>query len=430
MATAYPPQTTRTDAAGRDESKRLVSLDAYRGFIMAMLAASGFGIARLAQLSEDKPVWGALDYDTWQQIAIYFEHPPWLSQFDLLSVTFWDLIQPAFMFMVGVAMPYSYAKRNQSGHSKLRQFGHAAWRALVLVLMGVFLASQNTAGTNWAFTNVLAQIGLGYLFLYLLLPQRPVVQIGAFVLILVGYWIFFESYSPPTDYDYAAVKADTETVFAGRFDSWSKNANAGYNVDRWLLNQFPQGKGEPFRFNGGGYVTLNFIPSIATMMLGMFCGLLLRSDRQWWYKVGVLLAGGAICVALGLTAGWLACPIVKRIWTPSWVLFSGGWVIWMLAAFYFVLDVVGKKIPPLRWLAFPLVVVGMNSIAIYMMGQLLRPWTIRAIHTHFGQLIEFVAGPSILADDMYCRIADPTLTFLVFWLIAFWMYRQKFFVRV
>ena len=86
--------------------------------------------------------------------------------------------------------------------------------------------------------------------------------------------------------------------------------------------------------------------------------------------------------------------------------------------------------PPLRWLAFPLVVVGMNSIAIYMMGQLLRPWTIRAIHTHFGQLIEFVAGPSILADDMYCRIADPTLTFLVFWLIAFWMYRQKFFVRV
>ncbi len=430
MATAYTAHTTRTAANDTTQSERLISLDAYRGFIMAMLAAGGFGIARLARLSENEPIWQSLDYKQWQLLAVYFQHPHWLSRFGLLSVSFWDLIQPAFMFMVGVAMPYSYARRSESGHSKLRQFAHAAWRALLLVLMGVFLASQGTGQTNWVFTNVLAQIGLGYLFVYLLMPRRLAIQIGAFALVLVGYWIFFESYSPPAEHDYASVGAAEGTFFEGRFDSWSKNANAGHNADVWLLNQFPRVGGEPFQYSKGGYVTLNFIPSIATMMLGMFCGMLLRSDRKWWEKLGVLLLGGAICVALGLAAGGLACPIVKRIWTPSWVLFSGGWVIWMLAAFYFVFDVIGRKIPPIRWLAFPLVVVGMNSIAIYMMGQLLRPWTIRMIHTHFGNLIETAFGPAILANEMYGRIADPTLAFAVFWLIAFWMYRQKFFIRV
>jgi heparan-alpha-glucosaminide N-acetyltransferase len=432
MSSAPQPMRSGTSnlATASAKPERLLSLDAFRGFIMTMLAASGFGVARLASLPEDAPVWEALDYDWWQQIAVGFGHPEWISQFGLVGVSFWDLIQPAFMFMVGVAMPYSYASRSKLHHSQLRQFAHAAWRALVLVLLGVFLQSQRTEHTNWIFTNVLAQIGLGYLILYVLMPQRRIVQVSAFVLILVGYWSFFESYTPPAGYDYAAVNATEGTVFEGRFDSWSKNANAGHEFDLWLLNEFPQSGDEPFRFNAGGYVTLNFIPSIATMMLGMFSGILLRSDRRPWDKFGLLIVSGAVCMVLGLAAGWFVCPIVKRIWTPSWVLFSGAWVIWMLALFYLVFDLWRQKVAMLKWLAFPLVVIGMNSIAMYFMGQLMRPWASKIVRIHFGRYIEAAYGPAILADDMFGRLAIPTLAFLFFWLIAFWMYRQKFFVRV
>ena len=408
---------------------RLVSLDAYRGFIMLMLAANGFGIARLARLPEDAPIWQVLDYDIWQQIAFHFDHPEWVSQFHLVGLSFWDLIQPAFMFMVGVAMPYSLARRQSLGHSSVRQLGHAVWRALVLVLLGVFLQSQSTGQTNWIFVNVLSQIGLGYLVLYLLVPRKLAIQWTALAAILIGYWIYFETYTPPADYDYAAVQATDETVFHDGFASWSKNANAGYQFDQWFLNLFPQPADES-TVNAGGYLTLNFVPSIATMLLGALCGQLLRSDRKPWDKFAILAMGGACCMLLGLVAGWFACPIVKRIWTPSWVLFSGAYVVWMLAGFYLVFDLWGRRLTPLKWLAFPLVVVGMNSIAMYMMGQLLRPWTTRMCVTHFGALLETAFGPAVLADDMYGRITEPTLALLVFWLIAFWMYRRKIFLRV
>ena len=124
---------------------------------------------------------------------------------------------------------------------------HAIWRALVLVLLGVFLSSLRTSQTNWDFVNVLSQIGLAYLFVYALMGRRFWIQLLALVVILVGYWGFFYSYTPPEDYDYAAVNAADETVLEGQFASWSKNANAGHNVDVWLLNKFPRREGDVFR---------------------------------------------------------------------------------------------------------------------------------------------------------------------------------------
>ena len=117
--------------------------------------------------------------------------------------------------------------------------------------------------------------------------------------------------------------------------------------------------------NRGGYTTLNFIPSIGTTLLGILCGqLLLSSEKRALEKLGLLVALAAGCFVLGVAAHMTVCPIVKRIWTPSWVLFSGGYVIAMLAVFYLLFDIL-----PLRLLAFPLVVVGTNSILIYMLGQ-------------------------------------------------------------
>ena len=446
----------RDSSRSESRSGRLVSLDAYRGFIMMTLAATGFGIANFANLDEEAPVWEKQNRETWQAIAPHFGHPEWESKIGTLGVRYWDLIQPAFMFMVGVAMPFSYARREKFGHSAARRFGHAAWRALVLVLLGVFLASPTSGRTNWVFTNVLGQIGLGYVFAYALLGRKPWIQWSAFAAILVGSWYFFWQYSPATEDrgETLSALAETGVGYEGKFAAWSKNANAASDFDLWFLNllrdppddaladagatrdagdwappllrEWLFANEQPFVGSSGGYATLNFVPSIATTLLGILCGQLLMRRRKPWRTVGILVAWGAASMVLGLAAHQFACPIVKRIWTPSWVLFSGAYVTWMLALFYALFDVL-----PLKKLAFPLAVVGMNSIAVYMMGQLMKRWTAaRVVDVHLTGVLTTMFGTEALADDMYGRLIGPTATFFVFWLILYWMYRQKFFVRV
>jgi predicted acyltransferase len=411
------------------KSKRLLSLDVFRGFIMIMLASAGFGILQFSKVPESAPVWESCNYALWQKIGFCMSHPPWISHFYVVGVTFWDLIQPAFMFMVGVAMPYSYASRARSGQSERKLFLHALWRSFLLVILGVFLASKHTMSTTWQFTNVLAQIGLGYTFLYLMMSRSAKVKIGIFAAILIGYWLFFALYTVPEDFDYAAVKAVGDTVLEGRFAPWSKNANAAIAFDRWFLNLFPQPGSKPFVFNGGGYATLNFIPSIATMMLGVFSGQLLRTQHNPRRKLGLLIGLGATCMVLALLFSTV-CPIVKRIWTPSWVLFCGAHVIWMLAFFYWVFDLLPMKEKLRQGLAFPFIVIGMNSIAIYMLSQLMHPWICKTVRTHLGGFFETLLGEGILAKNMYGRPFDSIAAFIVLWLIALWMYKRRIFIKV
>src|SRR6185436_16524980 len=124
---------------------RLVSLDAMRGTIMLFMASAGFGIPQVASHFPDSSVWSFLSFHT--------SHATWVGG------GAWDMIQPAFMFMVGVAMPWSYARRIAEGHSLARNVGHALWRSFVLVALGVFLASNWSKTTDWIFPNDLAQIG-------------------------------------------------------------------------------------------------------------------------------------------------------------------------------------------------------------------------------------------------------------------------------
>jgi len=274
---------------------------------------------------------------------------------------------------------------------------------------------------------VLSQIGLGYVFVYLIMTvaRRFWIQALLLVLILAGYWGWFYSYTPPADYDYAAVHASGDEILTGRFASWSKNANVAHHADVVFLNQFPRPGDEQFKFNEGGYQTFNFIPAIGTTLLGVFCGQLLLSDRRWWQKFFLLVIGGGVCLGLGILAGQYACPIVKRIWTPSWVLYSGAYVIWGLAAFYLLFDLCR-----LRWLAWPLVVVGMNSLAFYLMGMLLRPWAEKTMNTHFSVLWAALIDSKWLADDMFGRMVAPISAVILFWLIGLWMYSKKYFVRI
>ncbi|MEM7012504.1 MAG: hypothetical protein AAF585_13590 [Verrucomicrobiota bacterium] len=231
-------------------SRRLHCLDAYRGFAMFFLASAGFGINQVAKI-EGSP-------EGLQSLVFFVSHPEWISSFYLVGVSPWDLIQPAFMFMVGVSMPYSYASRERAGHSYWRRLIHAWIRAALLVALGVFLAS-----------------------------------------------------------------------------AWKKENE---------------------------------------------------------------------------------CPIVKRIWTPSWALFSGGYVIAILALLYLIIDVWNKKM----W-AWPMMVVGMNSMAMYMKGQLLKPWFRKQLMIHL---------PDAWFSGWGGTIVIYTSTALLMWLIVFWMWRSRIFLRV
>lgn len=453
---SLPTGPRQTAAVPGAAPGRLTSLDAFRGFIMMMLAAGGFGILRFSRLPEDAPVWAVADRDVWQQLGFHFDHPAWISVFDGWRVAFWDLIQPAFMFMVGVAMPFSYARRQSQGQGWLSMSAHAVIRAVVLVLMGVFLSSFGKPATNWIFPNVLCQIGLGYTFAFLLLNRPFTVQLAALVLILVGYGAWFRFTPPAADYDYASVNADAEKdeVFTGEWAGWSKNANVAYRVDDWLLRQLrspqPEAAGaeaalpdaakqgfdwrraffsnpEPYVPNAGGYTTLNFIPSIATTLLGILCGQwLLSTTLSGRQKLLRLLLLGGVCLALGLLAHATICPAVKRIWTPSWALVSGGYVIGMLAIFYILFDLL-----PFRWLALPLVVVGSNSILIYLLGQTLNGWVReQVIRVHLSGVFEQTFGSKALDDQWYGTLVMPTTVFAVYWLLLLWLYRQKLFIRI
>jgi len=385
---------------------RLVSLDAYRGLTMLAMASGGLGLHRVAQSFPDSP--------TWKWIGYEFEHVPWIG------CSLWDLIQPSFMFMVGVALAYSYASRKAHGQSYGHMLRHAIVRSIVLVALGIFLRSDGRAKTYFTFEDVLTQIGLGYIFLFLLCGRSAKVQFGAALAILIGYWALFYFYPlPAADFDYASVGVSSSWPhLEGMAAHWDKNTNAAAAFDQWFLNLFPREK--PFVYNGGGYLTLSFVPSLATMIFGLLAGELLRSPRASGQKLAWLVGAGIA----GLLSGWILdatgiCPIVKRIWTPSWTLFAGGWTFLILAAFYAVVDVLMVR----RW-TFPLVVVGMNSITMYCMEELSHGWFHRTLKTHFG------SGIYELLGKPYEPFLARLWVLVAMWLVCYWLYRQRIFIRI
>ena len=411
--------------------QRLMGLDAYRGFIMLAMASAGFALAKEATRFPVSP--------TWRTIGHQLDHVPWRGG------GFWDLIQPSFMFMVGVAMPFSYASRRARGESWSRLFGHALVRSLILIALGVFLSSvgEKVKQTNYTFVNVLSQIGLGYMVVFLLLDKSPRVQFGAALAILAGYWLAFAAYPLPSPgFDRAAlgIPADWKPM-PGFFAHWEKNTNVASAFDVWFLNLFPRPSGDPFRFNPGGYATLNFIPSIATMLFGVLAGELLRSDRPSSAKLRTLLLAGVLGLAAGTLLDVTVCPVVKRIWTPSWAILSAGWTCWMLAFFYGTIDVAGSR----RW-AFPLVVVGVNSIAMYLMAQLLKPFVASTLKVHFGTAWKALANaPRVdrfvvetfethldprLFGGPHGQVAQSAAVLFVLWLVCLGMYRRRIFVKI
>jgi predicted acyltransferase len=214
------------------------------------------------------------------------------------------------------------------------------------------------------------------------------------------------------------VPADWPHHYTGLAAHFNKNSNLAWQFDTWFLNLFPREK--PFLFNRGGYATLSFIPTLGTMLLGLQAGQWLRSGQPGRVINRRLLMAGAIGLALGLLLHLTGiCPIVKRIWTPAWTLFSGGCCFGLMAFFYTVIDVAGKR----RW-AFFLTVIGMNSIATYCLVELISRFISNSLFTHLGHASFQVFGPAF----------EPLLvgaaTLGVLYLILLWMYRRKLFIRI
>lgn len=406
MATAVQSETVSQQSVRIPQpATRNVAVDAYRGFVMFLMMGEVLRFARVAQAFPGNWFWSFL--------ALEQTHVEWAG------CSLHDTIQPGFSFLVGVALPYSIASRMAKGGTFGKMFLHALWRSLLLVALGVFLRSMHSPQTNFTFEDTLSQIGLGYPILFLLAFRPPRWQWAALGVILTGYWLAWALYpvpGPGFNWQSVGVPPDWQH-YPGFAAHWDKNANLGVAFDQWFLNLFPRVR--PFVANDGGYLTLSFIPTLGTMILGLFAGRWLRASAPQIPMKRLLLAG-VIGVAAGLLLHFTGiCPVVKRIWTPSWTLFSGGVCFLFLAGFSWIVDVKGYR----KW-AFPLVVIGMNSIAAYMIAHLFEQFISDSFRINLGPhafqifgtgLEPFVQGAAVL---------------LVFWLILFWMYRRKLFLRV
>jgi heparan-alpha-glucosaminide N-acetyltransferase len=386
---------------------RLGSIDAYRGLVMLLMMAEILHLREVAKALPGNQLWSFL---AWHQT-----HVEWAG------CTLHDLIQPSFSFLVGVALPFSIASRMTKGQSHNGMLAHAVFRAIVLVLLGVFLRSMGSKQTNWTFEDTLTQIGLGYVPLFLLGFTKQRWQVAALAVILVGYWAAFALYPlPPQDFDFPAVgvPADWQYDYSGLAAHWNKNSNLAWAFDTWFLNLLP--RANEFLANRGGYATLSFIPTLGTMILGLLAGGWLKQDETVWKRLGSFVAAGLLLIALGLALHESGvCPCVKRIWTPSWTLYSGGWCFLLLAFFYAVIDV-GR----LSSWSFPLRVIGANSIAAYLLAHGPDQFILRSLRIHFGK------GVFQRLGDPYEPLLAGLTVLLIQWLILYWLYRQKIHIRI
>ena len=346
---------------------RLISLDAFRGFIMTMLASHAFG---LAALGEDQ---------NWAWLGLQFEHARWEG------LMFWDLIQPAFMFMVGLTMPFAFAARARRGGQD-SVWRHVAYRAVMLIVISNVLMSISAGRLHFQLINVLAQIGFTYFICYWLMKLSFRAQVVAAAMILAAYTALF-------------------IALPGSDGPYSMGDNIGERVDVFLFG----------RANPGHWANTNFIPSVFVTLLGVWCGRLMIEPRPHAQRMKILMGGAAALLVAGYGLSPII-PIIKRIHTTSFTFASLGWVLLSLLAFYWLIEVKGY-----RKAAFALVVVGMNSMFIYCLDILLWGWTRDAVTVFTGGYVLFGKwAPVLLA----------TSTFLAMWYLCYWLYQPRIFIRI
>jgi predicted acyltransferase len=365
------------------ESSRLLSLDFFRGLTMFLLVAEGTGL--WWTLVQD-PIRGTF----LESFFIQFEHHPWHG------LRFWDLIQPFFMFIVGVAMPFSFQKRVSQGESYNSIKWHIIQRSFILLAFGVGLHCGYNKKLVWELWNVLSQLSVTIPIAFFLMkyPNRVQLTVSLFLLLI-------------TDLLYRFFPLE------GYNQSWIIDKNFGSWMDMILMGKLN---------NGGGWVAINCIPTAAHTIWGVLAGLLLIKDVSRKCKFKTLIIAGSIALIFGYgldQAG--VTPIIKRIATDSFVFVSGGWALIGLALSYWLIDIKGYQ----KWI-FPFVVVGTNSIFIYLFFQTVGGQWLNEFISIFSKGMLYWTGASEFVLNVYTSLVILATE----WGLCYWLYKRKIFFRI
>ncbi len=362
--------------------QRLYSLDALRGFDMFWIMGAEEIFHSLFKAT-GSPFWGA--------ISNQLTHPDWNG------FHFYDLIFPLFLFMAGVATPYSVGRELERGRSRNQLLGRVIKRGLILVVLGIIVNNGLTIKpiADIRFASVLGRIGLAYMFaniIYLYTKERA--QMIWFCAIILGYWAVMKTAHAPNF-------PPGDLTMQGNFASY---------VDRTFLpGKLYLGIHDP----EGIFST---IPAIATGLLGILAGTLLKKATLTGSQKAVRLVITGV-VFLALAQLWnLNFPINKNLWTSSFVLQVGGLSLLLLSLFYYIIDVKGYQ----QW-SFFFRVIGMNSILIYMSGHFIN-WEYTT-HGFFGWLGQLAGNPFNAVVMAICYV-------FVKWVFLYFMYEKKVFLRV
>jgi len=361
---------------------RLASIDALRGFDMFWIIGGGAVFASLD---------GIFNNPVTTSIALQLQHVKWEG------FRFEDLIFPLFLFIVGTVLPFSISRRIERGQSRRALYLHIFKRAGVLILLGLIL--NGLLRFNWPqmrWPGVLQRIGLCYFFAALLVMNtkwRTQLIVAAAILLL--YWAAM-ALVPVPGYGPGVITPE---------------ACLSSYIDQQLL---PGKIYEEYYGYGDNEGIISTLPAICTTLFGALAGHWLRSKHSGNRKAAALAIAGLTCLVMGYTWG-MYFPIIKNIWTSSYVLYSGGWSLLLLALFYWVIDVKGYK----KW-AFFFIVIGMNPITIYCIQ-----WVVN-FEGVAGFLVDGIARRASLAEPLI--LACGALA--VKWLLLLFLYRRRIFLKL
>lgn len=360
-------------------SGRIESIDVLRGFDMFWIIGGGAIFASLHKVFNNEIT---------ATIKEQLEHVPWEG------FRFEDLIMPLFMFIVGVVMPYSFSRRLERGHGGGRLFAHVLFRSAVLFVLGMVAQGrllEFDMSRLHIYCNTLQAIAAGYVIAAaVLLALRPAGQAVVCVMLMLVFWGLM-----------ALVPAPGSTA-----GDLTPDGNLAIYIDRLVLG----------RFQDQTHYTwiLSSMTFGSTVLMGVLAGQWLRSGRSGFVKALGLVAAGAVCIGAGIV--WdMIFPIIKHLWTSSFVMFSGGICLVLLGLFYLVIDVFGLR----RW-AFGFKVIGMNAIFVYMITHL---WNFRNLGGVFVRGLDKWLGP-------WDAFAHAIAGFALVWLILLYMYRKKSFIKI
>ena len=364
---------------------RVVSLDALRGFTMLWIIGGG-GLAKaMRAFGDGQPA---------QFLADQFEHVKWEG------FRFEDLIFPMFVFIAGASLVFSL-KRIVAREGRAVAVRRVASRALMLLGLGVIYNGGWSNGfENVRWLGVLQRIALAYLsagLLFLFLKPRGLLV--ALIAILAGYWALL-TFVPVPEFG------------AGHFVERQ-------NLTNYLDSQYLPGRKYDRDHDPEGL--LSTLPAVGTCLLGVFAGMLLQSGAPARKKVAWFIGGGLALIAAGYAWDAAGFPIIKKIWTSSYVLLAGGWSAVLLGTFYGFIDALGWR----RW-AQPFVWIGMNPITLYFLGNLVDFTKLAAYLT--GGSIQYFLNTSLHAGAGDLLTALVGMSFAV--LLAGFLYRRKIFLRV